>query len=238
MKGPLKILPKYTALIVLLAIVVSSQGLAADQLELLSPSGGELDLKSKVLKYYDNDVQQVEARWGELFLTADYLEYSQNQTIMYAKGKVKLVKTAAFNSNLICDELQVDLEKELIIAQGGIEAQWDENTRIKGNNLKWDQLSDWTEMTGGVQLELEGWKITGEKLSGHPLQGEMVLTGAVHGVNQDMEVKAGKLELYNKAGFFYLKEKPVLTQGQNEMAAPVIVYDLNTKQFSAKGLSK
>lgn len=211
---------------------------AAGEPQLTAPGGGELDLVQNVVKYYGTRSQQVEARWGDYQLLADYLEHYHTQGLIVARGNVVINQNASEKRSVQSGEMRFDLNKNLLIAKEQVMIQLDNTIRAQGGYLEWDRANDRFKLINSPQIEYLDWKITGKAVEGQLGPGLITITGPVYGANQDTLIKAGQLIAERQKEVFYLKDNPVVIRGKNELSATEIVYDLKTKKVSAKGILK
>lgn len=213
-------------------------GWTSEQLEMTAPGGGEMDLSKNVVKYFGTSTHPVTAQWKDYTLHADYLEYNRAAESVHGKGKISLSQSLPDKRTLKCNEIDVDLQKELIIASREIVAQLDNQTTVTGGLLEWSKQNDWFKLTQNPQIFYKDWKLTGNVIEGKPVQGIITITGQIYGTSKDMVIKGGKLKVDRKAEQIYLQDNPIVIQGKNELSASEIIYDLKTKKVSAKGIIK
>jgi lipopolysaccharide export system protein LptA len=213
-------------------------GWASEQLELTAPGGGEMDLSRNIAKYYSTSTQPVAAQWKDVTMQVEYLEYDRTAEVVHGKGKVRLIQNLPEKRSLKCNEITIDLRKEMITASQGVVAQLDNQTSASGGYLEWDRPNDWFKLTENPQVHYEDWKLTGKVMEGKPGRGVMIITGQVYGESKDIIIKGDKLTVDRQAEQMILQDNPVIIQGKNELAATEIIYDLKTKKVTAKGMIK
>jgi len=226
-------------LFILCLFLLAGIAWAAGEPQLTAPGGGEFDLVQNVVKYYGISSRQVEARWGDYQLLADYLEYHHTQRMIVARGRVVIYQNNTPEKRKVQSaEITFDLNKNLIIAKEQVMIQVDTSIRAQGGYLEWDRANDQFKLMNDPQIEYDDWKITGKIVEGQLKSGIMTLIGPVYGANQDTVIKAGRLIAERQKEVFYLQDNPVVIRGKNELSANEIIYDLKTKKVSAKGILK
>lgn len=80
--------------------------------------------------------------------------------------------------------------------------------------------------------------MTGEKIEGNMNSGVFTISGTVQVINKENSMRAGRAIFDRSIEKVTLQENPVVINGNNELSATEIVYDLKTKKVSASGVVK
>lgn len=228
---------KIRIITVILLVFLSSIGWAAgSELELIAPGGGEMDMEKNLVKYYSAGSQPVEARWENSKLFANYLEYYRDQELIKAKDKVKLVEIAPGKRVLNCGELNLEVKRDFLVARNQVLLQMDADSSATGGVLEWDRVGDKMKFSEKPVIHSKEWRINSELIEGQPNKGIYTLSGPINATDGEAVAKAGKAIYNQNTGQIFFQDNPVFTRGKNEMKATEIIYELNTKKVSAKGL--
>ncbi|MGE5581438.1 MAG: hypothetical protein ACM3X9_02765 [Bacillota bacterium] len=225
--------------LIFLILILSgfSAGLTKDQLELVAPGGGELDLGRNVMVYHGTATKPVEVRWQSLILNSKYLEYNRNNETLFAKSQAQITQKLPFRT-LKANEISVKLKQESLAANGGVSLKYDDTTTVTCNMLKWDQKNDLMELSGQPIVIYKEWTIKGVRMEGHPQKGLFIVYGPAEAANKTSLARGGKMTFDRDADKLVIQENPDLVRGKNEMSANEIVYDLKTNQVLASGTVK
>lgn len=221
----------------LLLLMICGAGIicAEEQIELIAPGGGEMDLNRNLMKYYSSGSNKVRVLWSNSTMEAGYLEYYRDQDILKGKDGIKMTQKKPVTRVLKCVEITVDLKKDFFAANKEVFLNYDENTSFSGNSLEWDRKNDQIKFLGKPEIVYKDWKILGERIEGQVTKGVITIFGPVHAFNGDNNVRCGKMIFEREQDLFTLQDNPVVVRGKNEMTATEIYYDLKTKKVTANG---
>lgn len=211
-------------------------GWAEDQSQprLNAPGGAEIDFVHNITKSYGTSAKPVVAVWSDFRVEAGYLEYDRDQATVRAEEQVKITQELPVYRITTCDQLFLDLKRELLTAQDDVMVFYDEITSLAGNRLEWDRKNDSAKITGAALIKYKDWKITGERIEGQINKGVFIVYGPVKGMGTDCSLKAGQIIFDRSVDKIFLKNNPVVIQGKNEFSAPEIIYDLKTQKVSTR----
>ena len=210
--------------------------LAVEDMELLAPGGGELDLSQNMMKYFSAGNQPVTVQWGVNNLETGYLEYYRDQALIKGKDRVKLTQSAPEIRVLKSTNILVEINRDYFLATEDVNLRYDAQTAINCSNLEWDQKKDLLNITGKPELFYQDWKLTGERIEGHSKRGIFTFFGPIMAINSKQEtIRAGKLVFDREKEKLFLTDHPVFLSGKNEMTANEMVYDLKLKKLTANG---
>lgn len=227
---------RYGKWILTVGLLAAQIGWTNNQLELLAPGGGEMDLKQNLMKYFATASTPVVVKWDDYVLESSYLEYYRGKSILNGKKKVKLVQSKPALRVLKSSEIHLELERDFYTATGDVNFEYDPVTRLTGGVLEWDQLHAKTRLTGNPTITFKDWTVKGDLIEGALDKGIFTVTGNVKASNQEATITAGKLTFDRNAELYTLQDHPVLVRGQSELNATEIVYYVQTKKVTAKGL--
>lgn len=211
-------------------MLVNGSVSAASKMQLTAPGGGEYDAKLDVLKYRQSNQTQVEAQWGTKTIYADYIEYSSNKATMLAQGNVTVLNHES-DSKITCEEMLFEMGKDFFEARRNVIFEWGDKGRAFGDILQMNQQTDFLTMYGNFYIEVNEWKVVGEKLLGQPQAKQYNIPGPVNGNSPTMSFTAGNLKIDDLNGFMYLLDEVVVNEGENRLTAKAIEYNLNTKEI-------
>ena len=217
-----------------LLLFIPGLALAATEMELNAPGGGEMDLKRNVMQYFGTDKQLVSARWDNSTLEAKSLEYDREKEIATGKQMVRLTQINP-NRTLSCSEIVVDMKRDYLTAVNNVNLKYDETTSFSCNRLEWDRKNDHVQLTGKPEITYNEWRITGEQVEGQVSKGQLVIAGAAQIQGNDATAKAGKMIFNREADKVIMQESPIVIRGNSQLTATEIVYDLKTKKVTANG---
>ncbi len=217
-----------------LLILIPGLALAATEMELNAPGGGEMDLKRNVMQYYGTDKQLVSARWDNSILEAKTLEYDREKEIATGKQMVRLTQINP-NRILNCSEIIVDMKRDFLVALNNVNLKYDDTTSFSCNRLEWDRQNEYVQLTGKPEISYKEWRITGEQVQGQIGKGQLVIAGAAQIQGNDATAKAGKMLFNRETEKVILQDSPIVIRGNSQLTATEIVYDLKTKKVTANG---
>jgi lipopolysaccharide export system protein LptA len=205
---------------------ISVASLAAEQLEVKAPHGGEFDLAKNVMKYYGTVSRLVEARWRDL-------EAINNETVDKNTKSIKKSPTIRILKSV---EMQINLNSNFLVADKNVVFLYDEGTSATCNNLEWDRPAGFVKLSGQVIIKYLDWVIKGSRVEGELGKGLFTVYGPVEAVNPNNTIRGNKLVLDRPANKGVISGDAVLIRDQNEMTAPEITYSFDTHQVLASGV--
>lgn len=227
---------RYGKWILTAALLAAQISWTNNQLELVAPGGGEMDMEQNLMKYYATATTPVVVRWDDYVLESSYLEYFRSKSILNGRKKVKLTQSKPALRVLKSSEIHLELDRDFYTATGEVDFAYDPVTRLTGGKLEWDQLHARTRISGSPVITFKEWTINGEVIDGVLDKGVFTVTGNVKAFNQDATITAGKLTFERDAELYILQDHPVLVRGQSQLNATEIIYYVKTKKVTAKGL--
>ncbi len=213
---------------------ISGWAQVVEEPRLSAPGGSEIDLLQNVTQCFGTEAKPVEARWKTYSIEAKYLEYSRKEDMIRAKNSVKIKQNIPVYRVVTCNELFLDLKRDILTSQKEVKIVYDEKTSLEGDSLEWDRRNDRVKVAGTAQICYQDWKITGERIEGQLNKGVFVFYGPVKGTGEDSSLSAGQVLVDLAADKLFLKDNPVVVQGKNKFTADEIVYDLKTRKVSSK----
>ncbi len=218
----------WSALFIVALFLYFGISLAAGQLEIKAPHGGEFDLAKNVMKYHGTVSHLVEARWKDLVAT-------NNESV---DKDSKTNKKSSIPRILKSVELEMNLNRNYLVANKNVVFLYDESTSATCNSLKWDRPAEFMKLSGQVVIKYLDWVIKGSQAEGELGKGLFTVYGPVEAVNPTNIIRGNKLILDRPANKGVIRGDAVLIRDQNEMTAPEITYSFDTHQVLASGIVK
>lgn len=215
----------------------STTVMAGTGVELVAPGGGEADLRENVMKYYADGTNLVVVNWDNYQLQAQALEYHHQKATLQGNGMVRLIQKKPYRE-LKSEQVFADLNRDYFRASGSVKIRYDDNTNMSGEHLDWESRTERFNLTEDVAVIYGEWKMTGEKIEGNMNSGIFIIFGPVQAINKENSMRAGRAIFDRSMEKVTLLENPVVINGNNELSATEIVYDLKTKKVSASGVVK
>ncbi len=223
-------------IIIICGMFALPMGRAAEggQPKLVAPGGAEIDFAHDITKCFATSSKPVQAYWKSYSIEAGYLEYNHPAETVRARDKVRMIQKLPVDRVITGNEFSFELKREYVIAEKAVTIIYDEDTILTGDFLEWDRRNDLVKVTGNPQIRYKDWQIDGERIEGQVNKGVFVFFGPVKGTSNDGSLKAGQIVFDRFLDKIFLKDNPVIVQGENQFTAPEIIYDLKTRKASTK----